>query len=57
MNLSGYINAPEETTFISLRHGMKYLMHNTYETIIYSRKNILKLNNTPHQYFFKEGST
>ena len=38
MRLSGYINAPTEPSFLSLRHGMEYLMCHSHETKMYSRK-------------------
>ena len=34
MRLSGYMNSPTEPAFISLKHGMEYLIHHTHETII-----------------------
>ena len=54
--LSGYMNAPTERAFLSLRHGMEYHMHHPHEPIMYSRKNILKLNESPRQLLFKVGS-
>ena len=57
MRLSGYINSPIEPGFLSLRHGMGYLMHHSNEPIAYSRNENYKLNDIPHQCFFKEGST
>ena len=44
MSLSGYMNAPIEPDFLSLRHGMEYLMHHPYEPIMYSKKKIYKNN-------------
>ena len=35
---------------------MKYIMHQPHEPIMYSRNNIFKLNDIPHQYLFKSGS-
>ena len=32
-----------------LKHGMVYLMHNPNELIVYSRKNIYKTHESPHQ--------
>ena len=40
MLLSWYMNAPIETSFLSLRHGMEYIMYHPHEPIMYSRKNI-----------------
>ena len=48
MLLSCYINAPTEPEFIALRHIMEYLMHHPHEPIMYSTKNILKLNEIPN---------
>ena len=38
MRLSGYMNAPTEPAFISLKHGMEYLMYHPHEPIMYPRK-------------------
>ena len=35
MRLSGYMNAPAEPEFITLRHGMEYLMFKPHEPIMY----------------------
>ena len=56
MNLSVYINAKKEPTFLLLRNGIEYLMYHPNEPIIYSRRNVFKLNEIPHQCFFKSGS-
>ena len=56
MKLSGYMNSPIESKFISLRHGMEHFMHHPHKPIIYSRNNIFKLNDIPHQLFLKAGS-
>ena len=50
------MNSPTQPEFIAIRHGMEYLMHQPHEPIIYSTKNILKLNEIPNQFFFKAGS-
>ena len=34
MRLSGYMNSPKEPAFISLKHGMEYLIHHRHETIM-----------------------
>ena len=57
MRLSGYMNDPTEPEFISLKHGTEYLMHHPDEPTMYSLKKNFKLNYTPHQFFFKAGST
>ena len=54
--LSVHMNARTEPEFLSLRHGMVYPMHHPHERTIYSRNNIFKLNDIPHQSFFKEDS-
>ena len=53
MRLSDYINDPTEPEFLSLLHGMEYIIRRPHEPIIYSRKNIFKPNEIPHQFFFK----
>ena len=35
---------------------MEHLIHRNHEPIIYSRKKKIKVNKSPHQYFFKSGS-
>ena len=55
MSLSGCMNAPTEPDFIDLKHGMEYIMHHPHESIIYSRKNIYKTDENPHQCYFKAG--
>ena len=35
MRLSGYMNAPTEPAFLSLKHGMEYLIHHPHEPIMY----------------------
>ena len=50
------MNNPIESAFILLRHGMEYLIYQPNETIMYSRNNVIKLNEIPYQYFFKAGS-
>ena len=40
MHLSVYMNATPETSFITLRHGTKYLMYHPHKPIVYSRKEI-----------------
>ena len=47
------MNAPTEPELIDLRHGMEYIMNPQHEPIMYSRKNILKINDIPLQFFFK----
>ena len=49
MCLSGYANSPTETTFISLKYGMEYIMHYPHEPIMSSR-NVFKLNEISHQF-------
>ena len=56
MILSGYMNAPTEPSFLALKNLMEYLIHNPNEPIMYSINNIFKLNEIPHQCFFKAGS-
>ena len=56
IELGVYMNPPTEPLFISLRHGMEYLMHHTREPIIYSRKNIFILNDIQLQCFFRLGN-
>ena len=34
MRFSGYINALAEPTFLSLKHGMEYLMYHIHEPIM-----------------------
>ena len=34
MILSAYMNAPTETDFLILKHGMEYLMHHPHEHIM-----------------------
>ena len=46
-----------EPDLLALRHGMEYLMHHPHEPITYSRNKNLKLNEIPHQCFFKAGSS
>ena len=55
MLLDGYMNAPIEPDFISLKNYMEYIMHHTHEPIMYSRKKIYKNHESPHQYFPKQG--
>ena len=50
------MNAPIETYFIALGHGMGYLMYHRHEPILYSRRKIIKLNDIPNQCFFNSGS-
>ena len=50
------MNAPTEPEFFDLKNGMGYLMHQPNKTTVYSRKDIFKLNERPHECFFKEGS-
>ena len=57
MQLIGYMNAPTEPSFFSLKHGMEYLMHHPHEPIIYSRKKINKTEDIPHQCYFKAGDS
>ena len=56
MSLSCYMNAPTESTFLALRHGMEYLMHQPHEPIMYPTKENFKINERPHQCFFNAGS-
>ena len=56
MHLRGYMNSPTEPEFTALVHGMEYLTYHPHETTMYSRKNIFKLNEIPHQYLFKSSS-
>ena len=55
MHLSFYMNAPTEPDFLALKHDMEYLMHRPHEPIMYSRKNIYKIDESPHQCYFKAG--
>ena len=55
MRISGYTNAPKEPYFIDIKHGMKYIMQNLHEPIMYSRNNIYKNDKIPHQYYVKAG--
>ena len=57
ISLSEYVNAPIEPEFLDLRHVIKYLMHHPHEPNIYSRNNIFKLIEKPHQCFYKEVSS
>ena len=50
------MNATTEPAFISLRHGMEYLMHHPHDPIIHSRKKVFKLNEISYQCFFKTDS-
>ena len=56
MCLSGFMNSPTEPAFLALIHGMKYIMNHLNEPIMYSRENNFKVNEIPHQCFFKIGS-
>ena len=42
MELSGYMNAPEEPSLLFLCPGMEYIMQHMDEPIIHSGKNIFK---------------
>ena len=55
IQISGYMNAPTETTFIVIKHGMEYLMHHPHEPIIHPRKKIHRTEESPHQCYFKAG--
>ena len=35
IQLSGYMNNPTELSFLSVFHGMEYIMHHMHEPIIY----------------------
>ena len=41
-----------ETYFLSPKHGMEYFMHHPHEPIMYSRNNIYKTEEIPHQCYF-----
>ena len=56
MRLSVLINDLAEPWFISLRNWMEYLIRHPHELIMCSRNKMSKLNDIPHQYFFKAGS-
>ena len=56
IRFSGYMNTPKEPEFLSLVHGMEYLVHHPQKVIMYSRKNIFNLNERPLQCFFSKGS-
>ena len=56
IELGVYMNPPTEPLFISLRHGMEYLMHHPREHIMYSRKNIFILNDIRFLFFFRSGT-
>ena len=53
MQLSGYMEAPRQSELLALIHGIKYLIQHPHEPIIYPKENNLKLNDIPHQNFFK----
>ena len=55
MKLIGYMNDPTEPAFFAFHHGMDFLMHHPHGTIMYSSKNIFKVNESPLQYFLKLG--
>ena len=57
IRLSGYMNAPTQPAFISLKHDMEYLMHDPHETIMYSRKKIHRTDRRPHQCYFRAGDS
>ena len=50
------MNDTMQTAFITLRHGIQYLMHHPQENIMYSRNKITKLNDISYQSFFKTDS-
>ena len=56
MHLSRYMNAPIEPSFISIINVIEYLMYHPHEPIMYLIKKIFKLNEIPHQFFFKAGN-
>ena len=56
MRLSGYINAPTDPEFISLRHGKYYLMHHQHEPFMHLRKKIFQINEIALQFFLKSCS-
>ena len=58
IDLNGVCNMNYQTeyAFTAFRNGMESIMHPPHEPIMYSRNNIFKLNENPHQYFFKTGS-
>ena len=55
IRLSGYMNAPTQPAFISLKHDMEYLMHDPHETIMYSIKKIHRTDGRPPQCYFRAG--
>ena len=44
---------PIELEFLTLQHGMEYIVYHQHEPIIYSRKRIFITNEIPLQYLFK----
>ena len=56
IELGVYMNPPTEPLFISLRHGMEYLMHHPHELIIYWRNTIFKSNESLQKHFSNSGS-
>ena len=42
MHISGYMNAPKEPAFISLIHGMEYLMNHPHEQYHVFKKEIFE---------------
>ena len=57
MSLIGYMNALTEPYFISIKHGMEYVMQHPHESIMYSRNKINKTEEIPHQCYFKTGDS
>ena len=57
IKLSGYINSPEEHTFINIKHGIEYLIHHPHEPIMYPGKKIHKTEERHHQCYFKAEDT
>ena len=57
MRLSGYMNAPTEPVILALKHGMEYHMQHPHEPIMYSRENIHRTEDTPHQCYFNKGDS
>ena len=49
IRISGCMNATTEPAFLSLIHGMEYLMHHPHEPIMHSINKHFKVNNSPHQ--------